>query len=105
MFRAALNMFSLWGLTDEEGAVLLDQPVRTYRRWKTGSLGRMGAIARRGCRTCWGSTKRCVQSSATRSVVTIGLKRPTVRFRGDRRLMSCWGRVDRFDACAALFGR
>ncbi|PLX36383.1 MAG: hypothetical protein C0606_16005 [Hyphomicrobiales bacterium] len=42
MFRAALNLFRLWGLTDGEAATLLDLPVRTYRRWKTGELGRIG---------------------------------------------------------------
>ncbi|RXT46169.1 hypothetical protein B6S44_25375 [Bosea sp. Tri-44] len=41
MFRAAVNLFRLWGLTDEEAAVLLDQPVRSYRRWKTGEIGRL----------------------------------------------------------------
>ncbi len=33
-FRAAVNLFRLWSLTDEESAVLLDLPLRTYRRWK-----------------------------------------------------------------------
>ena len=41
MFRAAVNLFLLWGLTDEEAATLLDLPVRTYRRWKAGELGRI----------------------------------------------------------------
>jgi hypothetical protein len=41
MFRAALRLFELWGLTDEQAAVLLDLPVRTYRRWKAGELGRI----------------------------------------------------------------
>jgi uncharacterized protein (DUF2384 family) len=41
MFRAVLNLFRLWGITDEEAATLLDLPVRTYRRWKTGELGRI----------------------------------------------------------------
>ncbi|CAN7222762.1 MbcA/ParS/Xre antitoxin family protein [Bosea sp. LjRoot237] len=41
MFRAAVNLFRLWGLTDEEAAVLLDQPVRSYRRWKAGDIGRL----------------------------------------------------------------
>ncbi|WP_298299667.1 MbcA/ParS/Xre antitoxin family protein [uncultured Litoreibacter sp.] len=41
MFRAAVNLFGLWNITDEEAAVLLDQPVRTYRRWKSGALGRI----------------------------------------------------------------
>ncbi|MDB5522336.1 MAG: uncharacterized protein JWM58_99 [Rhizobium sp.] len=41
MFRAALNLFRLWNLTDEQAATLLDLPVRTYRRWKAGVLGRI----------------------------------------------------------------
>ncbi|WP_332681233.1 MbcA/ParS/Xre antitoxin family protein [Bosea sp. (in: a-proteobacteria)] len=41
MFRAAINLFRLWGVTDEEAAVLLDQPVRSYRRWKAGEIGRI----------------------------------------------------------------
>jgi hypothetical protein len=41
MFRAALNLFRLWGITDEEAATLLDLPVRTYRRWKAGDIGRI----------------------------------------------------------------
>jgi antitoxin Xre/MbcA/ParS-like protein len=41
MFRAARNLFPLWGITDEEAATLLDLPVRTYRRWKGGDLGRI----------------------------------------------------------------
>jgi hypothetical protein len=41
MFRAALNLFHLWDITDEEAATLLDLPVRTYRRWKAGDIGRI----------------------------------------------------------------
>lgn len=41
MFRAATNLFRLWDITDEQAAVLLDLPVRTYRRWKAGELGRV----------------------------------------------------------------
>jgi hypothetical protein len=41
MFRAARNLFALWGVTDEEAAVLLDMPIRSYRRWKTGEVGRI----------------------------------------------------------------
>ena len=40
MFRAAVNLFRLWGLTDEEAATLVDLPLRTYRRWKAGEIGR-----------------------------------------------------------------
>jgi hypothetical protein len=41
MFRAAVNLFGRWQLTDEEGAMLLDTPLRSFRRWKGGELGRL----------------------------------------------------------------
>ena len=41
MFRAALNLFRLWGVTDDQAATLLDLPRRTFARWKTGDLGRI----------------------------------------------------------------
>ena len=41
MFRAVLNLFRLWGLGDEQAAILLDMPARTFRRWKTSEAGRM----------------------------------------------------------------
>jgi len=46
MFRAALNLFRHWGLTDEQAAVLLDVPARTYRRWKLAGMGRLGRDGR-----------------------------------------------------------
>lgn len=41
MFRAALNLFRLWDVSDEQAATLLDLPLRTYRRWKAGEIGRI----------------------------------------------------------------
>lgn len=41
LFRAAVNLFRLWGLNDEQGAILVDLPTRTYRRWKAGDIGRI----------------------------------------------------------------
>lgn len=41
MFRAALNLFRKWQLSDEEAATLLDMPLRSYRRWKSGAQGRI----------------------------------------------------------------
>jgi hypothetical protein len=41
MLRAALNLFAKWQITDEQAALLLDLPLRTYRRWKTGQAGRL----------------------------------------------------------------
>ena len=46
MFRAAVNLFGKWQLTDEQAATLLDMPVRSYRRWKAEGPGR---ISRDGC--------------------------------------------------------
>ncbi len=45
-FRAALNLFRLWSVTDEQAATLLDLPVRSYRRWKAGEIGRIDRDAR-----------------------------------------------------------
>ena len=41
MFRAVVNLFEKWGLTDDQAATLLDLPVRSYRRWKVGEIGRI----------------------------------------------------------------
>jgi hypothetical protein len=42
MFRAALNLFRLWAVRDDQAAILLDLPRRTFGRWKAGKVGRMG---------------------------------------------------------------
>jgi uncharacterized protein (DUF2384 family) len=39
MFRAAVNLFGLWAVTDKQAAVLLDTPVRSYARWKADGSG------------------------------------------------------------------
>lgn len=41
MFRAAVNLFKRWDVTDEQAATLLDLPIRTYARWKAGEHGRI----------------------------------------------------------------
>ena len=41
MFRATVVMFAKWDITDDQAAILLDVPVRSYRRWKTGEQGRI----------------------------------------------------------------
>jgi len=46
MFRAALNLFRLWGVSDAEAAVLLDMPGRTFARWKATGAGRIGRDGR-----------------------------------------------------------
>lgn len=39
-FRACLNLFRMWRLSDAEAATLLDLPARTYARWKVAGPGR-----------------------------------------------------------------
>ena len=46
MFRAAVNLFRLWGITDEQAATLLDLTPRSYARWKAGEPGRLGRDGR-----------------------------------------------------------
>ena len=41
MFRACVNLFRLWGVSDPEAAMLLDLPVRSFARWKAGTIGRI----------------------------------------------------------------
>ena len=40
MFRAVLNLFKLWAVTDDQAAILLDLPPRTFARWKAAKVGR-----------------------------------------------------------------
>lgn len=46
MFRAAVNLFGKWGITDDQAALLLDMPVRSFRRWKAEGPGRLSRDAR-----------------------------------------------------------
>lgn len=46
MFRAAINLFGKWELTDEQAATLLDMPLRSYRRWKAEGPGRISRDGR-----------------------------------------------------------
>lgn len=46
MFRAALNLFRLWAVTDEQAARLLDLPPRTFARWKARGIGHLGRDGR-----------------------------------------------------------
>ncbi len=41
MFRACLNLFRLWGVSDDQATILLDLPRRTFARWKSGAIGRI----------------------------------------------------------------
>lgn len=46
MFRAALNLFGKWSVTDDQAATLLDMPLRSYRRWKAEGPGRISRDGR-----------------------------------------------------------
>ena len=46
MFRAALNLFGKWSVTDDQAATLLDMPVRSYRRWRAEGPGRISRDGR-----------------------------------------------------------
>jgi hypothetical protein len=39
LFRACMNLFKLWRVSDAEADVLLDLPPRTLARWKSGAIG------------------------------------------------------------------
>jgi uncharacterized protein (DUF2384 family) len=41
LFRAAVNLFRLWDVNDEQASIVLDLPRRTYARWKAGDVGRI----------------------------------------------------------------
>ncbi len=41
MFRAVRNLFGRWDITDDQASVLLDLPIRTFRRWKADRPGRI----------------------------------------------------------------
>lgn len=42
MFRAGLNLFNRWGLSDQQAATLLDVAPRTFARWKANKEGLFG---------------------------------------------------------------
>jgi hypothetical protein len=46
LFRAVLNLFRHWGVSDEQASMLLDLPRRTLARWKAGEIGRIGRDGR-----------------------------------------------------------
>lgn len=45
-FRAVLNLFGKWNVTDEQAATLLDMTPRTYARWKAEGPGRISRDGR-----------------------------------------------------------
>ena len=73
MFRAVLNLFGKWELTDDQAATLLDMPVRSYRRWKAEGPGRVSRDGRSRLSNLMGIHKalRIIFSEATRGYAWI----------------------------------
>ena len=81
-FRAALNLFRHWQLTDAQAAVLLDLPARTYARWKAGDVGRIDRDGRARLSNLMGIHKalRVIFSEPARGYAWI--RRPNEAFAG-----------------------
>jgi len=73
MFRATVNLFGKWELTDEQAATLLDMPLRSYRRWKAEGPGRVSRDGAARLSNLMGIHKalRIVFSEATRGYAWI----------------------------------
>jgi hypothetical protein len=86
MFRAAVNLFRLWGVTDAEAAILLDLPPRTFARWKAGAIGRIGRDGRARLSNLMGIHKalRLIFREPSRAYAWV--KAPNDAFGGQRAL-------------------
>lgn len=86
MFRAALNLFRLWGVNDDQAAVILDVPRRTFARWKAGHLGRVGRDGKARLSNLMGIHKalRIVFGEASRGYAWV--KAPNAAFGGQSAL-------------------
>lgn len=82
MFRAALNLFRLWGVNDDQAATILDVPRRTFARWKAGDVGRLGRDGKARLSNLMGIHKalKIVFSEASRGYAWI--KAPNAAFGG-----------------------
>jgi hypothetical protein len=77
MFRAALNLFRLWRVTDEQAATLLDLPLRSYRRWKAGEIGRISRDGKARLSNLMGVHKALRLIFRNRSAAMTGSRPPT----------------------------
>jgi uncharacterized protein (DUF2384 family) len=82
MFKAALNLFGRWDLTDEQAAIVLDMPLRTYRRWKAEGPGRLSRDGRARLSNLMGIHKalRIIFTEPARSYAWV--KAPNAAFGG-----------------------
>src|SRR3546814_18405277 len=101
MFRAVLNLFGKWELTDEQAATLLDMPLRSYRRWKAEGPGRVSRDGRSRLSNLMGIHKalRIIFPEATRGYTWIraandafgGARAPVVLLGGGQPGRASWG--------------
>ncbi len=82
MFRASLNLFRLWGVTDDQATKILDLPQRTLARWKAGQIGRIGRDGKARLSNLMGIHKalKIIFKDATRGYAWI--KAPNTAFGG-----------------------
>ena len=82
MFRASLSLFRLWGVSDEQAAIILDLPRRTFARWKAGDVGRIGRDGKARLSNLMGIHKalKIIFSDASRAYTWI--KSPNEAFGG-----------------------
>ena len=82
MFRASLNLFRLWGVSDDQAATILDLPRRTFARWKAGDIGRLGRDGKARLSNLMGIHKalKIIFNEATRGYAWI--KAPNQAFGG-----------------------
>jgi hypothetical protein len=92
-FRAALNLFGRWSLTDEQASTLLDMNLRTFRRWKAEGAARMGRDAKarlsnlmgihKALRSIFGESPRVYEWVKAPNAAFDGASALTVMLRGD----------------------
>lgn len=84
--NAILRLFRLWDLTDEQGAVLLDTSVASYRRWKAGRSARLGRDQMARISNLLGIHKALRLIFAEPSRAYVWIKKPNERFGGESAL-------------------
>ena len=86
MFRAAVNLFLKWDITDEQSATLVDLPLRTYRRWKAGEQGRLGRDGKARLSNIMGIHKAMSYMFVEKQRAYAWIKAPNEAFGGDSAL-------------------
>lgn len=87
MLRAALNLFRLWGLDDEQGRVLLGQPSpRTFARWKAGEISRLPHDVRQRLSYLMGIHKALRHMFKEPQLAYAWVQRPNLAFGGQSAL-------------------